>query len=46
MPKHHQPGRWRLIVDLSNPAGASFNDRIEPELCTPKYTNEVVRMVL
>ena len=46
MPKHHQPGRWRLIVDLSNPAGASINDRIEPELCTPKYTNEVVRMVL
>ena len=34
-----QPGKWRLIVDLSHPAGSSVNDGIEPELCTLKYTS-------
>ena len=26
IPKHNQPGRWRLILDLSSPAGHSVND--------------------
>ena len=26
IPKKHQPGKWRLIVDLSSPDGASVND--------------------
>ncbi len=28
IPKPHQPGKWRLIVDLSRPVGASVNDGI------------------
>ena len=27
------PGKWRLILDLSSPRGASVNDGISPELC-------------
>ena len=48
IPKNHQPGKWRLIVDLSHPTGASVNDGIQPELCTLKYTSvdEAVRVVL
>ena len=48
IPKNHQPGKWRLIVDLSHPAGASVNDGIEPELCSLKYTSvdEAVELVL
>ena len=30
IPKPHQPGKWRLIVDLSSPRGASVNDAIPP----------------
>ena len=37
IPKNHQPGKWRLIVDLSHPSGFSVNDSIEPELCSLKY---------
>ena len=29
IPKNHQPGKWRLIVDLSDPAGFSINDGID-----------------
>ena len=25
IPKKHQPGKWRMIVDLSSPSGASVN---------------------
>ena len=39
VPKGHQPGRWRLIVDLSSPKGASVNDGIEPEVCSARYTS-------
>ena len=39
IPKNHQPGKWRLILDLSHPAGASVNDGIERELCSLKYTS-------
>ena len=48
VPKNHQPGKWRLIVDLSHPRGASVNDGVEPELCSMKYTSvdEAVRKVL
>ena len=40
--------RWRLIVDLSSPWGASINDGIDPALCSLKYATmdnvmEVVR---
>ena len=30
--KNHQPGKWRLVVDLSHPQGASINDGLEPEI--------------
>ena len=28
IPKSNQPGKWRLIVDLSSPGGRSVNDGI------------------
>lgn len=37
--KPHQPGKFRLIVDLSFPEGHSVNDGIEPELCSMQYTS-------
>ena len=37
IPKPHQPGKWRLIVDLSSPRGASVNDGIDPRLCSLSY---------
>ena len=37
IPKKHQPGKWRLITDLSFPEGASVNDTIDPALCSLKY---------
>ena len=37
IPKKHQPGKWRLITDLSFPEGASVNDAIDPALCSLKY---------
>ena len=37
IPKSGQPGRWRLIVDLSSPRGSSVNDGIRPEWCSTKY---------
>ena len=37
IPKNHQPGKWRLIIDLSHPKDASVNDGIERELCSLKY---------
>ena len=39
IPKPHQPGKWRLIVDLSYPPGASVNDGIEPELSSLSYAS-------
>ena len=48
IPKSHQPGKYRLIVDLPHTRGASINDGIEWELCSMKYTSmdEVVRAVV
>ena len=49
IPKSSQPGKWRLIVDLSSPHGKSVNDGIEAELCTLEYlrldevTNRLVK---
>ena len=39
IPKKHQPGKWRLIVDLSSPKGASINDFIDPSLCSLSYAS-------
>ena len=38
VPKLSQPGKWRLIIDLSAPENHSVNDGIAPESCTLSYT--------
>ena len=37
IPKHHQPNKWRFIIDLSHPADHSVNDGIPKSLCTLSY---------
>jgi hypothetical protein len=37
IPKNHQPGKWRLILDLSSPAGHSVNDGIPKDLYSLQY---------
>ena len=37
IPKKHQPGKWRLITDLSFPDSASVNNGIDPSLCSLVY---------
>ena len=37
IPKNLQPGKCRLIVDLSHPKGKSVNDGIPKHLCSLKY---------
>ena len=32
IPKKHQPGKWRLILNLSSPDGHSVNDGIQKDL--------------
>ena len=39
IPKNHQPGKWRMIVDLSHPKGKSVNDGISSDLCSLHYTS-------
>ena len=39
IPKSSQPGKWRLIVDLSHPVGFSVNDGIEPDVCSLSYAS-------
>ena len=39
IPKPHQPGKWRLIVDLSSPHGNSVNDAISPAICHMHYAS-------
>ncbi len=48
IPKPHQPGKFRLILDLSHPEGHSVNDGIEAELCSVQYASvgEAVRRIL
>ena len=38
IPKRRQPGKWRLILDLSFPLGRSVNDGIPPDLCSLQFT--------
>ena len=38
IPKKNKPGKWRLIVDLSSPAGFSVNDGISQEHSSMRYT--------
>ena len=38
IPKRHQKNKWRLIVDLSHPDGASVNDGIRSDLCSLSYS--------
>jgi hypothetical protein len=47
IPKTSQPGKWRLILNLSSPEGSSVNDSIEPELCSLQYLrlDQVIRHV-
>lgn len=37
IPKHHQPNKWRLIIDLSHSTSGSINAGIPKELCSLKY---------
>ena len=37
IPKRHQPGKWRLITDLSYPEGRSVNDAIDKSTCSLSY---------
>ena len=39
IPKKSQPGKWRLIVDLSSPPYASVNDHISRELSSLTYVS-------
>ena len=34
-----QPGKWRLILDLSHPDGKSVNDGIDQEICSLTYSS-------
>ena len=39
IPKPHQPGKWRLIVDLSSPSPHSVNDAITVDSCHMQYAS-------
>lgn len=47
IPKQNQPGKFRLIVNLSAPIGFSVNDAIDPDFCTLRYTtvHEAAKLV-
>lgn len=47
IPKKGQPGKWRLIVDLSSPRGFSINDGINPTEFSLQYVqvDHIVQMV-
>ena len=38
IPKLREPGKWRLILDLSFPPGRSINDGIPKDLCSLQFT--------
>ena len=48
VPKKHCIDKWRLILDLSHPKGASVNDGIARNLCSLSYmkVDDVVQQVL
>ena len=39
IPKNNQPGKWRLILDLSSPEGQSVNDGIPKPPFTVQYVS-------
>lgn len=39
IPKGHQKGKWRLILDLSHPENNSVNDGIDSDLCSLSYAS-------
>ena len=39
IPKGHQKGRWRLILDLSHPEGKSVNSGTDQRICSLVYTS-------
>ena len=39
IPKNNQPGKWRLILDLSSPEGHSVNDGIPKPAFTVQYVS-------
>ena len=39
IPKRSQPGKWRLILDLSHPVGHSVNDGIDSAYCSMTYAS-------
>ena len=47
IPKKGQPGKWRLIEDLSSPGGLSVNDGIDPDEFTLHYitVDQIIRMI-
>ena len=47
IPKKHQEGKYRLIVDMSYRDGGSINDGIDPDLCALTYlkVEEVVHAI-
>ena len=45
IPKKWKPGKWRLILNLSAPDGASANDGVHKELCSLEYVSVVDLLV-
>ena len=39
IPKKHKPEKWRLIMDLSSPAGSSINDGISSKWSSLSYVS-------
>jgi hypothetical protein len=46
IPKRHQPRKWRLILDLSSPQGASVNDGIPKDPFSMRYISVVIYLKL
>ena len=48
IPKPHQPGKWRLILDLSHPILGSVNAGIDSKFCTLSYISveDAARVIL
>ena len=48
IPKPYQPGKWRLIGDLSHPSGTSVIDGVSRELCSLTYASvdDAVKLIL
>ena len=47
IPKKGQPGKWRLIVDMSSPHGSSVNDGIDPGEFSMHYIHldQIINMI-